>query len=177
MDVVGLYWNKPHEEDLSALRKRLEIRKEKYVSTDTMIDLAEVVWKNNILTFRKKTLKQKRQTAIGTKFAPPYSILFVAEMEEEIIKESEYKPYLRWRYIDDIYSLWENGENKLKSFIDKINKVHPNIKLTAEWSKISINFLDVTVSLIEGAIETDLYVKPTYSHHYLQSSSCLSHFP
>ena len=63
-------------------------------------------------------------------------------------------------------------ENKLKSFIDEINKVHPTIKFTAEWSKTSINFLDVTVSLIEGVIEIDLFVKPTDSHQYLQSSSC-----
>ena len=128
--------------------------------------------KNNIFTFGKKTLKQKRGTAIGTKFAPPYSILFMAELEEKIIKESEYKPYLWWRYIDDIFFLWEHGENKLKSFLDKINEVHPTIKFTAEWSKTSINFLDVTVSLVEGVIETDLYVKPTDSHQYLQSS-CL----
>ena len=50
--------------------------------------------------------------------------------------------------------------------------MHPTIKFTAEWSKTSINFLDVTVSLVEGVIETDLYVKPTDSHQYLQSS-CL----
>ena len=62
----------------------------------------------------KKTLKQKRRTAIGTKFAPPYSILFMPELEEEIIKQSEYKPYLWWRYIDDMFFLWEDGENKLK---------------------------------------------------------------
>ena len=68
--------------------------------------------------------------------------------------------------------LWEHGENKLKSFIDKINKAHPTIKFTAEWSKTSINFLDVIVSLIEGVIETDLFVKPTDSHQYLQSNSC-----
>ena len=51
--------------------------------------------KINIFTFEKKILKQKRGTAIGTKFAPLYSILFMAELEEEIIKESEYKPHLR----------------------------------------------------------------------------------
>ena len=96
----------------------------------------------------------------------------MAELEEEIIKESEYKPDLWWRYIDDIFFLWEHGENKLKSFIDKINKAYPTIKFTAEWSKTSINFSDVTVSLIEGVIETDLFVKPTDSHQYLQSSSC-----
>ena len=80
----------------------------------------------------------------------------MAGLEEEIMKESEYKPYLWWRCIDDIFFLWEHGENKLKSFIDTINKVHPTVKLTAEWSKSSINFLDVTVSLIEGVVETEL---------------------
>ena len=172
MDVVGLYPNIPHEEGLSALRKRLETRKEKYVSTDTIIVLAEVVLKNKIITFGEKTLKQKRGTAIVTKFAPPHSILFIAELEEKIIKESEFKPSLWWRYIDDIFFLWEHGENKLNSFLDKIDEVHPTIKFTAEWSKTSINFLDVTVSLVEGVIENDLYVKPTDSHQYLQSSSC-----
>ena len=50
--------------------------------------------------------------------------------------------------------------------------MHPAINFTAEWSKTSINILDVTVSLIEGVIETDLYVTPSDSHQYLQSSSC-----
>ena len=69
----------------------------------------------------------------------------MSELEEEIIKESKYKPYLRWKYLDGIIFLCEN---ELKFFIDKINKVHPTIKFTAEWSKTSVNFLDVTVSLI-----------------------------
>ena len=81
MDVVGLYANIPHEEGLSALRKRLESWKEKYVSTDTIVHLAEVVLKIDIFTFGKKILKQKRGTAIGTKFAPTYSVLFMAELE------------------------------------------------------------------------------------------------
>ena len=144
---------------------------EKYISSDTLCDLAEVVLKNNILKFGKKTFKQKRETAIGTKFAPPYSILFTAELEEYILRKAEFKPYLWWRYIDDIFFLWEHGEEKLKSFIDKINKMHPTIKFTADWSKTSINF-DLTVSTTKGIMETDLYVKPTDSHQYLLSSSC-----
>ena len=81
---------------MSSLRKRLEIRKDKFVLSDTVTDSAEVVLKNNIFTFRKKIIKQKQGTAVGTKFGPPYSILFMAELEEETIKESEYKPYLWW---------------------------------------------------------------------------------
>ena len=53
-----------------------------------------------------------------------------------------------------------------------LNKKHPTIKFTAEWSKTQINFLDVTVSLENGKIKTDLCVKPTDTHQYLHSSSC-----
>ena len=172
VDVVGLYPNIPHEEGLSALRKRLDLRQEKDVTTSTLVELVEVVLKNNIFTFKEKTLKQKQGTAIGTKFAPPYSMLFMGELEEEILSEIELKPYLWWRYIDDIFFLWEYGEEKLKEFIEYLNEKHPTIKFTAEWSQTSINFLDVTVSLIGGKINTNLYVKPTDSHQYLHSSSC-----
>ena len=136
-----------------------------------LCDLAEVVLKN-IFKFGEKTLNQKRGAAIGTKFVPPYSILLMAELEEGILRKAEFKPYLWWRYVDHIFFLWEHGEGKLKSFIDNINKMHPTIKFTADWSKTSIKFLDVTVSITEGIVETDLYVKPTESHQYLLPSSC-----
>ena len=58
VDVVGLYPNIPHDEGLSALRKRLDLRQEKDVTTSTLVELAEVVLKNNIFTLMEKTLKQ-----------------------------------------------------------------------------------------------------------------------
>ena len=94
MDVVGLYPNIPHEEGLSALRKRLNERDKKDVSTDTLAELVELVLKNNIFNFNEKTLKQKRRTAIGTNIAPPYSILLMAELEEKILEIVDNKPYL-----------------------------------------------------------------------------------
>ena len=45
--------------------------------------------------------------------------------------------------------------------------MHPTIKFTADWWKTSINFLHVTISIAEGLIESDLYVKPTDNHQYL----------
>ena len=61
----------------------------------------------------------------------------------------------------------EHGEEMKKSFIDNINKMHLTIKFMADWSRTSINFLDVMVSIAEGVIETDLNVKLTDSHQYL----------
>ena len=39
VDVVGLYPNIPHDEGLSALQKRLELRRDKKVSTSTLVEL------------------------------------------------------------------------------------------------------------------------------------------
>ena len=38
----------PHDEGLIALRKSLESREDKAISTDSLVDLAEFVLKNNI---------------------------------------------------------------------------------------------------------------------------------
>ena len=54
VDVVDLYPNIPQEEGLSALKKQLNNRMEKYIPNDTLCDLAEVVLKNLILNFGKK---------------------------------------------------------------------------------------------------------------------------
>ena len=173
-DVVGLYPNIPHDEGLSVLRKRLDLRQEKDVTTSTLVELAEVVLKNNIFTFMEKTSKQKRGRAIGTKmlYSIIYVHMFMAKLEEEILNEIELKPYLWYRYIDDIVFLSEHGEEKLKKFIEHLSEKHSTIKFMAELSQTSINLLDVTVSVIGGKITTYLYVKATDSHLYPHSSSC-----
>ena len=87
------------------MRKRLDLRQEKDVTTSVVLKIAEVILKRNIFTFKAKSLKSKRGTAVDTKFAAPYSRLFMPELEEEIVSEIKLKPYMWWRYIDDIFSL------------------------------------------------------------------------
>ena len=171
IDVVGLYPNIPHEEGLASIRKHLNNRENKEVTTDTLVELADIVLKNNYFQFLDKTFKQKRGTAVGTKFAPPYSILFMADLGKRFLSDIDLKPYICWRYIDDIFLIWEHGEESLL-FLEKINKIHAAIKFTADWSYSSVNFVDVKVIIKDGKIITDLYVKPTDSHQYLDSSSC-----
>ena len=118
MDVVGLYPNIPHGEGLASLYKFLETRENKQISSDTLAELAEIVLKNNIFEFDEKTFKQKCGTAIGTKFAPPYAILFMADLEEKMLEIFEKNPMIWRRYIDDIFFIWKHGEESLKVFID-----------------------------------------------------------
>ena len=118
----------------------MELRDNKQISSDTLVELAEIVLKNNIFQFDEKTFKQVRGTAIGTKFAPPYAILFMADLDEKILSASEKKPMIWWRYIDDIFFIWRHGEESLEKFLNKLNSFHPTIKFTAEYSKETIHF-------------------------------------
>ena len=100
--MVGLYPNIPHDEGLAAIRNALDERQEKTISTDSLVELAELVLKNNIFEFNSRVYKQKQGTAIGTKMAPPYAILFLDYLETNFLDNSTFKPWLWWRYIDDI---------------------------------------------------------------------------
>ena len=116
IDVVDLYPNIPHSEGLNSLRRFLELSDKKQISSDTIIELAEIVLKNNLFEFDQKTFKQVRGTAIGTKFATPYAILFMVDLEEKILNAFEEKPMMWWRYIDDIFfylGIWRRISGKI----------------------------------------------------------------
>ena len=57
------------------------------------------------------------------------------------------QPHIWWKYVDDIFFIWEHGEDSLKQFIETLNALHITIKFMAEWSREEINFLDVNVRL------------------------------
>ena len=61
-------------------------------------------------------------------------------------------------------------KESLKVFLEKINSIHPAIKLTTAWSHSLVNFPDVKVILKNRMIITDLLMKSTDIHQYLDSS-------
>ena len=106
-------------------------------------------------------------------YPPSYAILFMDEIELAFLNSVWEKPFTWWRYIDDIFLVWEYGEEVLKVFIEKLDTVHPTVKFTSEWSKNNVNFLDTSVTKkVDGPLLTDIYTKPTDTHQYLHSTSC-----
>ena len=59
----------------------------------------------------------------------------MAALEEKISSKVKKKTNVWGRYIDDIFFIWEHGEESLKEFINYINTFHPTIKFTADCSK------------------------------------------
>ena len=74
-----------HEEGLIAIRNTLDTRKDQTISTDTLIILAECILKNNILDHDNSVFKEIRRTAMGTKMTPPYAIISMGSIENEIL--------------------------------------------------------------------------------------------
>ena len=62
--------------------------------------------KNNVFEHNVTYFKQLNGTAIGTKFAPPYAILFMGYLEDKVLSSFVKKPLVWWRYIDDIFMIW-----------------------------------------------------------------------
>ena len=171
-DVVGLYLNIPLGEGFEAVRKALETWQNPSMSSESLVSSGKLVLDSNVFEFDSKVYKQKLGTAMGTKFAPAYANLFMSSLEEDMLNSCAVKPWIWYRYIDDVFVIWTHGEEQLFSFIEYINSYHQTIKFTTEKSRDSVSYLDVSVSRNGRALETDLYCKPTDTQQYLQKSSC-----
>ena len=94
VDVVGLYPSIPHDEGLESIREALNSRGDQSVSTETLLELTKLVLKNNFFEFNGEFFQQVRGTAIGTKCAPSYAILFLADLEQRLLDHHVEKPWL-----------------------------------------------------------------------------------
>ena len=96
-------------------QKILRCKDGKKVTTEALLELAELVLENTIFQFNENTLEQLKGTAIGTKFVPPYAIISImVDLEEKFLEDIELQPRIWWRYINDTFFIWEQEEGSLK---------------------------------------------------------------
>ena len=93
-------------------------------------------------------------------------------LEKRIFQNSEFKPFLWLRYLDEFLGIWTQGSQKLNELFNRINSLYPTIKFTLDYSITEINVLGVTVVKVGNKLETDVYCKPTNTHQYLNAQSC-----
>ncbi|XP_060579543.1 uncharacterized protein LOC132736432 [Ruditapes philippinarum] len=174
LDVSSLYTNIPHTDGTDACLYYLrQGNNNSRLSSDEIVKLLKLILENNYFKFGDDYFLQKMGTAMGSPVAPAYAALFMGKFEEEFLKDSQLKPSLWLRFLDDIFMLWDHSLEELNTFIDKINNVHPSIKFTHTISQQSVSFLDVQVSKGKSyELQTNVYVKETNNHQYLDYTSC-----
>ena len=94
----------------------------------------------------------------------------MADLKKRILEDIELHPRIWWSYVNDIFFIGEYGENSFKQFIETLIFCHPTIKFTAEWSKEEKKVLRWQCKIWK--LETDLHIKPTNTHQFLDSTSC-----
>ena len=102
---------------------------------------------------------------MGTRMAPCYANVFMAELEENLLSLYPSKPHGYDRYIDDIFIIWSHGLDLLHNFISNI-KNNSNIIFTSNNSTTSDNFHDVTIDHHWDHISTKKYTKSTDAHTF-----------
>ena len=181
MDVSSLYTNIDQSEGAEACFESLEQRNCKSIPSNTIKNMIKLVLERNIFRFREKYYTQKKGTCMGTPMAPNYANLFMDKLERNLLesfkKKTGKEPLVWWRYIDDIFFIWNGDEKSLSEFIQfaqnfsESQKMGSTIKFTVSQSTEEVNFLDVRVMLKDGKLITSVYSKPTDSHLYLSQQS------
>ena len=179
VDVKSLYTCIPHQEGIQACAESLQNSKANYPDqpdTKTLINLLELVLKNNTFEFDGKSYIQLQGTAMGTKLAPAYANIFMGKLEHTILSSAPLQPTYYKRYIDDILIIWPHSISELDKFIHTLNNYHPLIKFTSETSFEKITFLDVNIYkgpnfYLTNKLDVQTYIKPTNRQAYVHASS------
>ena len=145
------------------------------------------ILQNNNFLFDSSLHHQLEGTGMGVDFAAEYACLSIGYLEEVFLfprylplhftnTECNMIQEIYDRYMDDGFLIWPKMLD-IKRFIEALHKLHDKIKFTIDRGEIendtqTINMLDVTVILHHSRkIETDIYYKPTNTHHYLHYHS------
>lgn len=177
LDVASLYTNIDHQGGLVALQHYLSYRSDSLPPNQFLLSLTEWTLHNNVFLFQDFLYRQLKGTAMGACFAPNYANLFLGYWEEQYIYNQSRNSFcdkiIFWgRFIDDILLIWSGTELELLQFHEYMNSTNPNIKLSIEYSKTLINFLDLAISIDDrNLLHTTIYRKSTDRNTLLRSDS------
>ena len=89
--------------------------------TDTLLkmfisNLTHQVLTKNYFKFNDKLYEQIQGTALGTRMAPNYAIIFMHFLETNFLSNYPKQPKIWPRFIDDIFMIWKDGKLELEKF-------------------------------------------------------------
>ena len=63
-------------------------------------------------------------------------------LEEKFLDSFELRPWVWWRYSDDVLMIWLQSEKELDDFLTRLNSFHESVKFTWQFSTEGISLLD-----------------------------------
>ena len=102
---------------------------------------------------------------MGTNLVPKYAYLFVGYVEENmLLTYNGTMPIMLRIYIDDYIGISTSTKNEHDDFMQYVNDFHPSFSYTYDMSDNSVNFLDISISMTQHGLTTDIFYKDTDTH-------------
>lgn len=107
---------------------------------------------------------------MGSPLSPVISDLVLQNLEEYALKKLPFTPLFYFRYVDDIATA--APPVYFDTMLAVSNSFHDRLNFTIEIGRDDVlNFLDVSLVMINGSITYNWYHKPTFSGRYLNCFS------
>ena len=164
-DVCSLFTNVPLTETINIIADHIYSENAQITPSfdkSTFINLLEIATAGMFI-YKDQLYKQVDGVAMGNPLAPTIANFFLAHLENKLFLSSlPFYPAFYARYVDDVFCIFRS-EIDCNDFLISLNSLHPNLQFTVEKSNGSLPFLDVEVRLTDGACETMVYRKETYT--------------
>ena len=174
-DVSALYTNMRHERTIKCVREIFKKYPDRIRPDKHILDLLNITLKNNDFQFNGKFYLQTCGTPMGKVYAPALANIYMLEFDEKAMTGFKIKPLFFFRFLDDIFSIFVGTEEEILEYENYLNGLIPGIKVTLEYNKLNINFLDTTIYKLatDGVttLQTKVYFKPTDTHQLLHMQS------
>jgi hypothetical protein len=142
-DVESLYTNIPLDEAWNVTRGA--IMNTSFSFKNCLNLMCRHVLFNNTFKFNGKAYIQVDGVATGSPLAPSVANLFMHSLEIDVIRKWDSLILLYRRYIDDLFILFKGSEQDLNKFIEDMNNLHNNIRLTWKVDQNQAEFLDLVI--------------------------------
>ena len=176
IDIDSLYTNIETEAGLQAVKEVFNKFPDRERPDTELLELLNLNLTKNDFEFNNKFYLQTKGTAMGKKFAPSYANIYMAQWEDTALKKCRLKPTHYYRYLDDIFGIWEHTKEDFEEFIKILNTHHKSITIKYVTSMDKIDFLDVTAFKgpnfnSSGKLDLKVFFKETDTHALLHKTS------
>lgn len=172
-DVDSLYDHIHTDISLPAIRSILVDHHKHPVLVNAIVDLINVICKNNIVKFGDKLYRQKGALAMGTPCAPTVAILTLVYLEIKWIAKWSSNWKLFVRYIDDgLIVLKRSSLPLVDAIMNHYNHLATGVHITYSVG-MECNFLDLHLTINgDGTLSYGTFHKPTRMVGYTYPFGC-----
>ena len=182
-DISSLYTNVSHHAGICAITYFLDTYPDLIhprINKEFVLDLLNFCLHNSFFTFNKHCYHQRWGCPMGAKFSPTYCDLKVGYDELNLaikIRDTfqndiaEFVLDSYYRYLDDVVIFWRDSYGDFGIIITMFDTLDDNLTFIFDPLLCSANFLDITITISQGSINTDIFHKDTDTFNYVPYKS------